>query len=251
MTDDDDEVWSAVAAEWAELWGDFADSARRAVIAAAGVSTGSRVLDVGCGSGELLAMVDALGAVGSGTDPSRRMLAIARARAPRADLRHGCAESLPWPAHAFDVVTAFNSLQFAEDTDEALAELARVVVPGGLVAVSNWAERELNDLDTIETALADAAGDEPRPDGDLRVAGGLERLFADGGLELERSALVTVPWEAPDDDTLVRGVLLGEDRDGMERARATVLAAAAPFRTGDGGYHLSNAFRYAVARTAG
>jgi SAM-dependent methyltransferase len=244
----DDEGWSSVAAEWAELWGGFGAEAWRAVIGATGVSAGTRVLDVGCGSGDFLRLVGSLGAVAAGTDPSLRMLDAARTRATAADLRHGSAESIPWAAHSFDVVTAFNALQFADDTDEALAELVRVAAPGGFVAVCTWAEGELNDLDAIERALADAAGDEPRPDGDLRVAGGLERLLADGGLELVLSELVPVHWEVAGDDALVRGVLLGEDGEGLERSRATVLAAAAPFLTADGRYRLTNAFRCVVAR---
>jgi hypothetical protein len=60
---------------------------------------------------------------------------------------------------------------------------------------------------------------------------------------------VVAPWEARDDDALVRGVLLGEDAAGIAASRQAVLAAARPFRTADGGYRLVNAFRCAVART--
>jgi SAM-dependent methyltransferase len=247
----DEDGWSAVAGEWAELWGGFADPVRRSVLETTGVGAGSRVLDVGCGSGEFLAMLDAAGAVAAGVDPAPRMLDIARSLAPRADVRVGIAESLPWPDASFGVVTAFNALQFADDTDEALAELVRVVVPGGFVAVANWAEGARNDLDAVERALAGAAGDEPAPDGDLRTAGGLERLLADGGLQLVRAELVVAPWDARDDDSLVRGVLLGEDAAGMAATRETVLAAARPFRRPDGGYRLLNAFRCAVARVPG
>jgi SAM-dependent methyltransferase len=243
--------WSAVAEEWAELWGGLADPVRRSVLETTGVRAGSRVLDVGCGSGEFLAMLHASGADAAGVDPAPRMIDIARSLAPHADVRVGDAESLPWPDASFDVVTAFNALQFADDTDEALVELTRVVVPGGFVAIANWAEGARNDLDTVERALAEAAGDEPSPDGDLRTAGGLERLLADGGLELVRAELVAAPWEVRDDDSLVRGVLLGEDAAAMAAARETVIAAARPFRTPDGGYRLLNAFRCAVARVPG
>jgi hypothetical protein len=64
------------------------------------------------------------------------------------------------------------------------------------------------------------------------------------------AGLVEVPWSPPDDATLVRGVLLGEDAAAMAAAAPTVLAVARPFRTGPGGgYRLVNAFRYAVGRT--
>jgi SAM-dependent methyltransferase len=243
-----DDGWSAVAVEWAALWGDFAEPARRILIETAGITAGIRVLDVGSGSGELLDLLSRAGAVATGIDPAPGMVELARARVPGVPVLHGRAERLPWPDGSFDVVTAVNALQFADDTMDALAEIVRVLVPGGLVAVANWAERAQNDIDTIESALAEHVGDDPRPDGDLRVAGGLEQLFADAGLAFVASGIVEVVWQAPDDDTLVRGILLGEDREAQEECAPIVIAAAEPFRTAAGGYRLRNAFRYAVGR---
>jgi SAM-dependent methyltransferase len=247
----DEDGWSAVAAEWAELWGDFAEPARLAIVAATGIGTGSRVLDIGCGSGEFLVLLDQLGAVPTGIDPAPGMIAVARSRTSAADIRLGSAEELPWPDDSFDVVTAFNSLQFADDILDALTEAARVTVPRGFVAIANWADRDRNDFNVIDSAVARAAGEDQRPDGFLRQPGGLEQLFADGGLEVVASGLLEAPWEVPDDDTLVRGVLLGEDEAAIVAAVPTVLEAARPFRTASGGYRLVNAFRYAVGRTDG
>jgi SAM-dependent methyltransferase len=242
----DPDRWSAVAADWSELWGTFASPAWQAVADATGVGPGSRVLDVGCGSGELLASLAQLGAAPAGIDPAPGMVELARARVPEADVRLGSFEHLPWPDGSFDVVTAVNALQFADDTLNALAECVRVVRPGGRVAVANWAEGERNDLDRIEAAVANAAGEEPLPDGDLRQPGGLERLLGDGGLDVVAGGLVELPWEVPDDDTLVRGVLMGEDPATVAATAPTVLAAARPFRTATGGFRLVNAFRYGV-----
>ncbi|MDQ0725312.1 class I SAM-dependent methyltransferase [Microbacterium sp. W4I20] len=248
MIDAEDSEWSAIADVWAELWGSFADPSRGVVIDATGIGPGSRVLDVGCGSGEFLAMLGTLGAEAAGIDPARRMVEIARAAAPAADVRVGAAEELPWPDASFDVVTAFNALQFAEDTLDALAEMHRVTAPGGLVAIVNWAERDRNDLDAIDTAVAAAEGDEPTPDGELRREGGVAQLLADGGFEVVSAGLVEMPWEAPDAKTLLRGVLMGEDADIVSEIAPVVLAAAESFRTETGAYRLVNAFRYAVAR---
>ncbi len=243
--------WSAVAEGWAELWGRFAEPAWAVVLDAAALSPGARVLDVGCGSGDLLAHLDQRGLATAGIDPAAGMVALARDRVPAADIRSGGAEDLPWPDEIFDLVTAVNALQFADDTDDALAQLVRVATPGGAVAVVNWAGSDLNDLDTIEAALAEASGEDPRPDGDLRAAGALDRLLAAGGLEVVSSGLVEVPWDAPDDDTLLRGVLLGEDPETLAELAPTVIAAANGFRTPAGGYHLLNHFRYAVGRKPG
>jgi SAM-dependent methyltransferase len=241
----DPDRWSAAAAGWSELWGGFAEPAWRVIAEVSGAGPGTRVLDVGCGGGELLGFFAGLGAQVAGIDPAPGMVALARARVPGADLRLGEAERLPWPDGRFELVTSFNALQFADDTLDALAECARVAVPGGLVAVANWAEAARNDLNTIEEAVAAADGEEPPPDGELRLPGGLEGLLAEGGLAVVGSGLVVLPWHVADDDSLVRGILLGDDSLALA---GTVLSAARPFRTPEGGYRLVNAFRYAVGR---
>ncbi len=240
----EEDAWSSVASEWVQLWGSFGGPVRAAIVAATGIGEGTRVLDVGCGSGEFLDLLVQLGADPSGVDPAPAMVALA---GPLAQL--GQWEQLPWADDTFDVVTAVNSLQFAEDTLDALAEAKRVTRPGGLVAVANWAEGALNDLNVIEAAVADKAGEETLPDGDLRPEGGLERLFQDAGLEVVTSGLVSMPWHAPDMATLVRGVLLGEDDEVMAALAPVILDAAQPFQV-ENGYVLNNAFRYAVGRVS-
>ena len=250
--------WSSLAAQWSELWAASAAPAHEALIAASGIRSGSRVLDVGCGSGEFLRTLAEHGAVATGVDPAPGMVALARTLAPLADVRIAEAEDLPFADASFDVVTAVNALQFADDTVDALAEFARVLAPGGFVAVANWAEGARNDIDAIEAAVAAAdddgtggtggADDEAAPGDDLRAPGGLEAVMSEAGLVVVTAGLVSVPWFAPDDDALVRGVLLGEDPSLLRELAQVVLAAAAPFRTDGGGYRLNNAYRYAVAR---
>jgi SAM-dependent methyltransferase len=242
-------AWSAVAAEWAQLWGSFATPARYAILEATGIRPGASVLDVGCGSGEFLGMLLDAGAAAAGIDPAPGMIELARVRVPAADIRLGAVESLPWPDASFDAVTAINALQFADDPDAALAEIARVTVPGGAIAVANWADAARNDIHVLEQAVAASFEEELPPENELRIPGGLEELFRRGGVALVASGTVVAPWDAPDENTLVRGILLGEDSAGLADGAATVIDAATPFRTTDGGYRLVNAFRYAVGRT--
>ncbi|TQS41349.1 class I SAM-dependent methyltransferase [Cryptosporangium phraense] len=225
MTDE----WSPVAVAWARWWGTFAAPVWETF------ADGSRVLDVGCGSGEFLASLGARGVAGA--DPSPAMVQLAAAAAPGADVRVADAEALPWADDSFDLVTAINALQFADDPDAAVAEMLRVTVPGGHVAVANWAERARNDLDVINAALAD----EPLEDGDLRLPGGLEEMLEPAADV--RSGLVEVPWTAADDHDLVAGLLFGEDDPSLAR---TILDAARPFRTETGGYRFVNHFRWAM-----
>jgi SAM-dependent methyltransferase len=240
--------WSAVAEDWARLWGSFAEPVWAALVDASSIAKGARVLDVGCGGGDLLVYFDGRGLLTAGVDPAPGMVAYARSRLPGADIQLGGTDRLPWPDATFDLVTSVNALQFADDTAEVLAELARVAVPGGHVGVANWAEGARNDLDVVELAVSDAAGEEPLPDGDLRQAGGLEELMRDSGLHVVAAGLIAVPWSAPDDETLVHGVLLGEDPATVAATAPVVIEAARPFRTSEGGYLLVNHFRYAVGR---
>jgi SAM-dependent methyltransferase len=245
---DAQDVWSPLAAEWSVLWGSFADPARRALLRACRVVTGTRVLDVGCGSGELLAQLGSRGAVASGADAAAGMVALARRTAPGADVRVGPAEALPWPDRSVDVVTAVNVLQLKDDPDAALAEAVRVVAPGGLVAVCGWAERHRSEIDAVEAALARDDGETPGPEHPLREEGPVRELMVAAGLVVEHVELVGVPWVAADDTALVRGVLLGEDDAGLAARGPVVVEAARPYRTSEGGYRFRNAFRLVVGR---
>ncbi|GAB3093306.1 class I SAM-dependent methyltransferase [Isoptericola nanjingensis] len=241
------ERWSAVAAGWAELWGSFAAPVWPSLLTAAQVGKGTRVLDVGCGTGELVGHLVRAGVVAAGVDPAPAMARTARERNPGATVRDGDVEHLPFEDGTFDAVLAVNALQFADDVDDALAEVARVLVPGGRVAIANWAEGARNDLDVVERAVAEAYEEEVPPDGPLRAAGGLESALVGAGFDVVGAGIVDVPWTAPDDDRLVRGVLLGEDEATTAALAPVVVAAASPFRVPGGGYRLANAFRWAVA----
>lgn len=248
MLDDKDESggsdnsWSEIADEWTSLWGPYGEPIRERLIEVTGIGPGTRVLDIGCGAGELLRLLERVGADPAGVDPARRMVELAGPRARLGDFEH-----LPYADASFDVVTAINSLQFTDDALDALAEAARVTAPGGLIALAVWAEGALNDLGVIEGAVSAAAGEDPLPDGELRPAGGLERILADAGLEVVASGAVDMPWIVPDQATLVRSVLLGEDDDVMAAYLPVVLEAAERFREGVG-YRLMNVYRYAVGR---
>jgi SAM-dependent methyltransferase len=251
--------WSSRAHAWVEHWARLAGPARLAVADAAGIGPGVRVLDVGCGSGELLALAAERGAAAvAGLDAAEGMIELAARRLPGADLRVGAMESLPWPDGAFDVVTAFNAFQFAATFEAALGEAARVARPGGLVAVCNWGRVEDRDLAAVYTALGDLeppgadGGGPPRPK--VGEPGVLESLVRAGGLEPAGAADVDVPYESPDLDTLERAVVDGAgfhaavEHSGAAAVRAALESAAAPFRRRDGSYRFENRFRYVIAR---
>ncbi len=241
--------WSARAEGWAEVWAGMAEPARAAVADAAGIGPGARVLDVGCGSGELCALAAGRGAVVAGIDAAEGMIAIARRRLPDADLRVGPMESLPWGDGGFDVAAAVKSLQVAGDDTAALTEAARVVRPGGAVAICNWGPMAQRELFAVMDVLREGPSAAGPTIGD---PGELERRARRAGLEPRDGGEVDVPFEAPDLATLQRAFLVDSvggalDRLGEAEVRRRVTEASQPFRRDDGSYRFENRFRYLIA----
>jgi SAM-dependent methyltransferase len=106
----------------------------------AGVTDGQRVIDVGCGPGNLVAeLVSRVGADAvAAVDPSETFVAAARARYPGADIRQASAESLPYPDGAFDAALGQLVVHFMTDPVAGLHEMARVTTVGGVVAACVW-----------------------------------------------------------------------------------------------------------------
>jgi SAM-dependent methyltransferase len=111
---------------------------RPAMLALAGDVAGRRILDAGCGSGPLFAALRDRGAIMTGFDKSAGMLELARRRlGDDADLQIAdLGRPLPFPDSAFDDVVASLVLHYLEDWTAPLAELRRVLKPGGRLIAS-------------------------------------------------------------------------------------------------------------------
>jgi SAM-dependent methyltransferase len=108
----------------------------------AGIRSGQRVLDVGCGTGVVSVTAARLGAKVTGLDLTPELLEQAKenARIARVEItwREGDAEQLPFADRAFDVVVSQFGHMFAPRPDVAIAEMLRVLEPGGTIAFSTW-----------------------------------------------------------------------------------------------------------------
>ncbi len=106
----------------------------------AGIADGSRVLDVGCGSGALTAeLADRLGPRNVwAVDPQERFVSAVRSRPPGVQAQVASAEALPFEDRRFDAALAQLVVHFMADPVAGLREMARVVRPGGVVAACVW-----------------------------------------------------------------------------------------------------------------
>lgn len=100
------------------------------------VDEGDRLLDVACGSGLAIELARLRGARCAGIDASTRLVAVAQQRNPGSDIRVGDMHELPWEEGAFDVATSFRGIWGT--TPDAVAEIERVLSPGGRIGMTVW-----------------------------------------------------------------------------------------------------------------
>ena len=255
-------MWGVRARDWA----DFAEPGTKplfaAVLDALEVTTGTRYLDVGCGAGLALRMAADRGAQVSGIDAAAPLIAIARERLSRAELHVGEMESLPFADGSFDVVTGFNSFQFAKDRTHALSEARRVTRNGGRLGFGVWAMPERCQAMTVMAAfkhlLPPPPPDAP-PHVPLATPGLLDALLKSAGWKPCASGEVECPFVYADLDSAIRtflsaggvSILLEIAGTSTERFREVAERALLPFRTSSGGYRLENTYVYAIAEKDG
>ena len=157
------------------------------------------MLDLGCGTGPLLPLLEAAGTRPIGLDYSPRSLAVARAELTAAWLVRGDARALPFGDACFDRIAALGVLGYLAPGDLAtgLGECARVLRPGGVLLVCTG--RRLNAVGSLALRLKHPApGD--RGTRSCLHAGRVHRLLVDLGLRVEAwSAWPAAPraWWAP------------------------------------------------------
>jgi SAM-dependent methyltransferase len=107
-----------------------------------GIKPGARLLDVGCGAGQMALIAARAGAKVTGCDIATNWIERARGRAAAEGLEitfeEGDAEQLPYRDGEFDAVVSLIAAMFAPRPERVAAELTRVCRPGGMIAMANW-----------------------------------------------------------------------------------------------------------------
>ncbi len=134
--------WDQSAAAWIASMGERGDWGREFVLDAPMMAQAlgakpATALDIGCGEGRFCRMLKAAGVAVIGVDPTAALIEEARRRDPSGDYRIGRAEALDFPGAAFDLAVSYLSLIDIEHADRAIAEMARVLKPGGALLVAH------------------------------------------------------------------------------------------------------------------
>lgn len=251
-------LWATGPRDWAQVCEPLMRPLYEATVRALAPLERLTLLDAGCGTGLALRLSAEAGARVTGLDATGPLLEVARERVPEADLRVGDVEDLPFDDGAFDVVTGFNVVQYAAGPQAAVAELARVVRPGGRVAIGVWADPARCQTDAVFAAVRALVPPAPGAAAPLAVSatGVVEGLLAGAGLTVTGVGEADCPFIYPDLDTGWRGQsAAGPFRQvievaGAERVREVFERAHEPHRLADGTYRQENVFRYVIATKA-
>ena len=177
-----------------------------------------------------------------GLDVEPDAIAQALERVPGAEFRLGLMEHLPWPEASFEVVTAFNAVQYALDSELALIEASRVLRPGGRLAVCKWGPPDANEFFAFLLSIgARGVRDQTFP-----LTDPVEDAIRGTCLNVVATGDVPAPIEIAGEAALEISLA----RAGVSSA-STNRAAAAPYRQADGTYRFENRQRYWILGRAG
>lgn len=190
-------LWSVAPQYWSTYFEPFFIPIYKEVLRKLEPGNNSLLLDAGCGSGMFSHMAIANGAEVIGVDAASGLLEVARERNPGNNFMEEDLESLPFASGSFDVVTGFNSFQYAGNFTNALAEAKRVLKEGGKLVIAIWDKPEKSDATNILKAIGSLLP--PPPAGTpgpfaLSEEGKIEQILQSLSLKLVYKTAISCPF---------------------------------------------------------
>jgi SAM-dependent methyltransferase len=256
-------LWGRNPAHWAAIQEVTSNKAYEYVLDQLQLKPSDALLDIGCGSGVFCSLAAArVTAKGSpankitGFDATAPFLEEARKRIPEIDFVAGEMEALPFKDATFDIVTAFNSVQYAASVPNALKEAHRVLKPGGRLVTMIWGNKEDCEAATYLAAIGRLLP--PPPPGApgpfaLSEDQKLETLLTDTGFNVTSTTDYPTTWDYPDLETALNGLLSAGpatraiDHSGYQTVSTALTTATQPYLQPNGHIVYHNKFRIVMA----
>ena len=190
-------LWSIAPEKWSRHFEPWFLPMYKTALDQLHLSASTLLLDAGCGSGMFSSMAIQSGAQVIGIDAAPGLLEIARLRNPENNFLEEELEQLPFAANSFDVVTGFNSFQYAGSFENVLKEAKRVLTPGGKLIIGIWDKPEKSQatdvLKSIGSLLPPPPAGTPGPFA-LSEDGRIESELEKAGLSMLSRKTVACPF---------------------------------------------------------
>ncbi|MEO8820162.1 MAG: class I SAM-dependent methyltransferase, partial [Ginsengibacter sp.] len=135
-------LWGQRPNDWATLQEPTGNSGYEYALEFLQPKQSDKMLDIGCGSGLFATLAAKLCADVTGFDATEQLIKEAKLRNPSVYFLTGEMEELPFDDNIFDIVSGFNSFQYAADVKHALSEATRVLKDKGKLVVMIWGDKE-------------------------------------------------------------------------------------------------------------
>lgn len=248
--------WGQNARDWATLQEPTGNAGYEYALKFIQLKPSDKLLDIGCGTGYFADLAAQTGAEITGIDATATFIEKAKSRNPSVNFMTGEMEELPFADNIFDVVTGFNSLQYAANVKNALLEAKRVLKEKGKLVVMIWGEKENCEAATYLKVLASfmpvpppgAPGPYALTENHL-----LEKLLTETGMKILYSTDVDSIWEYPDMATALKGLLSAGpsakaiEHSGLETVSNATAESLKPFLRNDGSVVIKNKFRVVIS----
>lgn len=250
-------LWSVAPQYWSKYFEPFFLPMYKKALSQVPLNKENILLDAGCGSGLFSHMAISTGAQVIGVDAAPGLLEVAKERNPLNNFMEEDLEALPFASGSFDVVTGFNSFQYAGSFTNALAEAKRVLKDGGKIIIGIWDMPEYSDatniLKAISTLLPPPSPGTPGPFA-LSEDGKIEGICNSLGLKITYKSKVSCPFLYYSKEDAIKSFMgtgpaaAASNNVNEKTVQRTIANAMQPYELTEGMYHLENSFLVFIAQ---
>jgi len=249
-------LWSVAPQYWSQYFEPCFIPMYKKVMGQLRLTEQTLLLDAGCGAGLFSSMAIQAGAQVIGVDAAPGLLKEAKRRNPSNNFLEEDLEALPFAGDSFDIVTGFNSFQYAGNFENALTEAKRVLKKSGKLVIGIWDLPELSEATTILKAIGSLLP--PPPPGTpgpfaLSEAGAIETILDNIGMKTVYKSSVGCPLFYSNLSDGVKSFMgTGPAASACNYAdeitvREVIAEALQPFRVTEDFYQLQNQFLVFIA----
>lgn len=249
-------LWSVAPQYWSTYFEPFFLPMYKKTLEQVKLNEETVMLDAGCGSGLFSYMAINTGAQVMGVDAAPGLLEVARERNPENNFLEEDLEALPFAENSFDLVTGFNSFQYAGNFTNALSEAKRVLKDGGRLVIGIWDKPEYSDATNVLKAIGSLLP--PPPPGTpgpfaLSEEGKIESICNAINLKVVYKTRVACPFLYHTLEEAIKSFMgTGPAAAAMNYAsekhiEKTIAGAMQPYLLTEEMYHLQNSFLLFIA----